>query len=61
MQAAKAKLAAAREAQDINAEAEALTAISELGYKQAKFEEAKTAQEDMKNKRKRKLKLLKLT
>ena len=39
MQAAQAKLAAAREAQDLAAEAEALTAISELGYKKAKFEE----------------------
>jgi hypothetical protein len=46
MQAAQAKLAAAREAQDLAAEAEALTAISELGYKKAKFEEAKIAQEE---------------
>ena len=46
VQAAKAKLAAAREAQDLEAEAEALTAISELGYKKAKLEETKVAQEE---------------
>ena len=46
MQAARAKLAAAREANDLNAEAEALTAISELGYKKAKLEETKVAQEE---------------
>jgi chromosome segregation ATPase len=46
MQAAQAKLAAAREAQDLKAEAEALTAISELGYKKAKLEETKVAQEE---------------
>ena len=51
MQAAQAKLAAAREAQDLAAEAEALTAISELGYKKAKFEEAKIAQEEYEKKR----------
>ena len=50
MQAAQAKLAAAREAQDLAAEAEALTAISELGYKKAKFEEAKIAQEEYEKK-----------
>ena len=44
IQAAQAKLAAAREAQDLKAEAEALTAISELGYKKAKLEETKAAQ-----------------
>ncbi len=44
--AAQAKLAAAREANDLGAEAEALTAISELGYKRAKFEETKVAQEE---------------
>ena len=46
IQAAQAKLAAAREAQDLAAEAEALTAISELGYKKAKLEETKVAQEE---------------
>ena len=46
MEAAKAKLAAAREANDLGAETEAMSAISELGYKQAKFLEAKNAQEE---------------
>src|SRR6056300_142882 len=46
MQAAQAKLAAAREANDLKAESEALTAISELGYKKAKLEETKVAQEE---------------
>ena len=46
IQAAQAKLAAAREANDLGAEAEALTAISELGYKKAKLEETKVAQEE---------------
>ena len=46
IQAAQAKLAAAREANDLTAEAEALTAISELGYKKAKLEETKIAQEE---------------
>ena len=50
--AAQAKLAAAREANDLGAEAEALTAISELGYKRAKFEETKVAQEEYNQKRK---------
>ena len=48
VQAAQAKLAAAREANDLKAEAEALTAISELGYKKAKLEETKIAQEEYK-------------
>jgi hypothetical protein len=48
IQAAQAKLAAAREAQDLAAEAEALTAISELGYKKAKLAETKVAQEEYK-------------
>ena len=48
IQAAQAKLAAAREAQDLKAEAEALTAISELGYKKAKLAETKVAQEEFK-------------
>jgi hypothetical protein len=46
VQAAQAKLAAAREANDITAEAEALTAISELGYKKARLEETRNAQEE---------------
>ena len=46
LQAAQAKLAAAREANDLTAESEALTAISELGYKRAKLQETKVAQED---------------
>ena len=52
IQAAKAKLAAAREANDLNAEAEALTAISELGYKKAKLEETKSAQEEFRSRAK---------
>ena len=48
LQAAQAKLAAAREAQDLAAESEALTAISELGYKKAKLAETKVAQEEYK-------------
>ena len=52
VQAAQAKLAAAREAQDLTAEAEALTAISELGYKKAKLEETKVAQEEFKKNKK---------
>jgi len=48
LQAAQAKLAAAREAQDLAAESEALTAISELGYKKAKLTETKVAQEEFK-------------
>ena len=46
VQAAQAKLAAAREANDLAAEAEASTAISELGYKKAKLAETKLAQEE---------------
>ena len=45
IEAAQAKLAAAREAQDLKAEAEALSAISEYGYKRAKLAETKVAQE----------------
>ena len=52
VQAAQAKLAAAREANDLTAEAEALTAISELGYKKAKLEETKMAQEEFKKNKK---------
>jgi len=58
--AAQAKLAAAREANDLGAEAEALTAISEFGYKRAKLEETKVAQEEY-NKKKKKLNLQILT
>ena len=47
LESAKAKLAAAREAGDINAEVEAQTAISELAYKQAKFNETKFQQEEV--------------
>jgi hypothetical protein len=46
LQAAQAKLAAAREANDLTAESEALTTISELGYRRAKLQETKVAQED---------------
>ena len=42
--AAQAKLAAAREANDLKAESEALASISEYGYKRAKLEETKLAQ-----------------
>jgi hypothetical protein len=45
IEAAKAKLAAAREANDLGAEATAMAAISEFGYKKAKLEETKSAQE----------------
>ena len=48
LQAAKAKLAAAREAGDINAEVEAQTAISELSYKNVKLKETIVAQEQYK-------------
>ena len=37
----------------LKAEAEALTAISELGYKKAKLEETKIAQEEFKQKENR--------
>ena len=52
--AAQAKLAAAREANDLKAEAEALAAISELGYKKAKLEETKVAQEAFEKQQKEK-------
>ena len=45
IEAAQAKLITAREANDVKAESEALAQISEFGYKKAKLEEAKTAQE----------------
>ena len=47
VEAAKAKLAAAREANDLGAEAEAMAAISELGVKKARLEEAKLARENL--------------
>jgi hypothetical protein len=46
LEAAKAQLAKAREAGDINAEVEAQALISEYGYKQAKLTETKAAQEE---------------
>jgi hypothetical protein len=45
--AAKAQLAKAREAGDIDAEVEAQTLISEYGYKQAKFAETKTRADEL--------------
>ena len=47
VEAAKAKLAAAREANDLNAEADAMASISELGVKKARLEEAKLARENL--------------
>jgi len=47
LEAAKAALAKAREAGDINAEVDAQALISEYGYKQAKFAETKMAQEEL--------------
>ena len=47
LESAKAKLTSARQAGDINAEVEAQTAISELAYKQARFSEAKSQQEEL--------------
>jgi len=44
IEAAKAQLGAAREAQDLGAEATAMAKISELGYKQARLNETKEAQ-----------------
>ena len=46
LEAAKAQLAKAREAGDINAEVEAQALISEYGYKQAKFAETKNRLEE---------------
>jgi len=47
LEAAKAQLAKAREAGDINAEVEAQALISEYGYKQAKFAETKSRAEEL--------------
>ena len=54
MEAAQAKLMSAREANDLKAESEALAQISEFGYKKAKLEEAKTAQEAFEKQQKEK-------
>jgi len=54
MEAAQAKLMSAREANDVKAESEALAQISEFGYKKAKLEEAKTAQEAFEKQQKEK-------
>ena len=51
LESAKAKLAAAREAGDINAEVEAQSLISEYAYKQARFIEAKVEQEEFNKQR----------
>ena len=51
LDAAKAKLLAARDAGDITAEVEAQTMISELGYKNARFAETKSQQEEYNKKR----------
>ena len=50
--AAQAKLAAAREANDLKAESEALASISEFGYKKAKLEETKLAQAEFEKNKK---------
>jgi len=50
--AAQAKLAAAREANDLKAESEALASISEFGYKRAKLEETKLAQAEFEKNKK---------
>ena len=52
--AAQAKLAAAREANDLKAESEALASISEFGYKKAKLEETKLAQAQFEKQQKEK-------
>jgi len=56
LEAAKAQLAKAREAGDINAEVEAQALISEYGYKQAKFAETKAAQEEFNAKKAKEVK-----
>ena len=56
LEAAKSKLAAAREAGDINAEVEAQSLISEYAYKQAKFLEAKAQQEEYNKQREKEVK-----
>ncbi len=54
IEAAQAKSMSAREANDVKAESEALAQISEFGYKKAKLEEAKTAQEAFEKQQKEK-------
>jgi hypothetical protein len=54
-ESAKAKLTAAREAGDINAEVEAQSLISEYAYKQARFIEAKAEQEELNKQRETKV------
>ena len=56
LEAAKSKLAAAREAGDINAEVEAQSLISEYAYKQARFVEAKAQQEEFNKQREQEVK-----
>jgi len=56
LEAAKSKLAAAREAGDINAEVEAQALISEYGYKHAKLVETKAAQEEFNAKKEKEVK-----
>ncbi len=56
LEAAKSKLAAAREAGDINAEVEAQSLISEYAYKQAKFVEAKAQQEEFNKQKEQQIK-----
>ena len=56
LEAAKAQLAKAREAGDINAEVEAQALISEYGYKQAKLTETKAAQEEFNAKKSKEVK-----
>jgi len=56
LEAAKAQLAKAREAGDINAEVEAQALISEYGYKQAKLTETKAAQEEFNAKKPKEVK-----
>ena len=51
LEAAKAQLAKAREAGDIDAEVHAQSLISEYAYKQARFLEAKTQQEEFNKQR----------
>ena len=51
LEAAKGKLLAARDAGDIQAEVEAQTMISELGYKNARFTETKSQQEEYNKRR----------
>src|SRR5210317_626480 len=56
LEAAKAQLAKAREAGDIDAEVHAQSLISEYAYKQARFVEAKAQQEEFNKQREREVK-----